>query len=143
MAPLRTGDGFVDVVVTAVASTTPVASDAEDTWKLLLEARSGIRVLDKPFVAEFDSPVRIGGQLVETFDEQLDRVERRRTSYMQKMSTVLSRRVWSNAGLPEVDTRRLVVSIGLALGSTEEIPVQHDAWREKGLRAVSPLTVQM
>jgi 3-oxoacyl-[acyl-carrier-protein] synthase II/beta-ketoacyl ACP synthase len=36
-----------------------------------------------------------------------------------------------------------VVSIGLALGSTEEIPVQHDAWREKGLRAVSPLTVQM
>jgi meromycolic acid 3-oxoacyl-[acyl-carrier protein] synthase II len=143
MAPLRTGDGFVDVVVTAVASTTPVASDAEDTWKLLLEARSGIRVLDKPFVAEFDSPVRIGGQLVETFDEQLDRVERRRTSYMQKMSTVLSRRVWSNAGSPEVDTRRLVVSIGLALGSTEEIPVQHDAWREKGLRAVSPLTVQM
>jgi 3-oxoacyl-[acyl-carrier-protein] synthase II/beta-ketoacyl ACP synthase len=143
MAPLRTGDGFVDVVVTAVASTTPVASDAEDTWKLLLEGRSGIRVLDRPFVAEFDSPVRIGGQLVETFDEQLDRVERRRTSYMQKMSTVLSRRLWSNAGSPEVDTRRLVVSIGLALGSTEEIPVQHDAWREKGLRAVSPLTVQM
>jgi 3-oxoacyl-[acyl-carrier-protein] synthase II/beta-ketoacyl ACP synthase len=62
---------------------------------------------------------------------------------MQKMSTVLSRRLWSQAGSPEVDTRRLVVSIGLALGSTEEIPVQHDAWREKGLRAVSPLTVQM
>lgn len=143
MAPLRTGDGFPDVVVTAVASTTPVASDAEDTWKLLLEGRSGIRELDKPFVAEFDSPVRIGGQLVETFDEQLDRVERRRTSYMQKMSTVLSRRLWSTAGSPEVDTRRLVVSIGLALGSTEEIPIQHDAWREKGLRAVSPLTVQM
>jgi beta-ketoacyl ACP synthase len=35
------------------------------------------------------------------------------------------------------------VSIGLALGSTEEIPIQYDAWREKGLRAVSPLTVQM
>jgi beta-ketoacyl ACP synthase len=87
--------------------------------------------------------VRIGGQLVETFDEQLDRMERRRTSYMQKMSTVLGRRVWGNAGSPEVDTRRLLVSIGLALGSTEEIPGQHDLWREKGLRAVSLLTVQM
>jgi beta-ketoacyl ACP synthase len=143
MAPLRTGDGFADVVVTAIASTTPVAPDAEHTWKLLLEGRSGIRTLDRPFVDEFQMPVRIGGQLVETFDEHLDRVERRRTSYMQKMSTVLGRRLWEIAGSPEVDTKRLLVSIGLALGSTEEIPVQYDAWREKGLRAVSPLAVQM
>jgi beta-ketoacyl ACP synthase len=143
MAALRTGDGFPDVVVTAVASTTPIAPDAEDTWKLLLEGRSGIRTLDRPFVDEFDMPVRIGGQLVESFDEHLSRVEQRRTSYMQKMSTVLGRRLWEAAGSPEVDRRRLVVSVGLALGSTEEIPIQHDAWREKGLRAVSPLTVQM
>jgi meromycolic acid 3-oxoacyl-[acyl-carrier protein] synthase II len=143
MATLRTGDGFADVVVTAVASTTPLAPGAEQTWHLLLEGRSGIRALDKPFVSEFKMPVRIGGQLVESFDEQLSRVEQRRTSYMQKMSTVLSRRLWADAGSPEVDTRRLAVSIGLALGSTEEIPVQHDAWEQKGLRAVSPLTVQM
>src|SRR5215217_975881 len=143
MSQLRTGEGFTDVVVTAIASTTPVAPDAEDAWKLLLEGRSGIRPLDRLFVDEFQMPVCIGGQLVETFDEHLDRVERRRTSYMQKMSTVLGRRLWEIAGSPEVDTKRLLVSIGLALGSTEEIPVQHDAWREKGLRAVSPLTIQM
>ena len=65
MAALRTGDGFADVVVTAIASTTSLAPDAEDTWQLLLEGRSGIRELDKPFVGEFESPVRIGGQLVE------------------------------------------------------------------------------
>jgi beta-ketoacyl ACP synthase len=143
MAALTTGDGLPDVVVTAVASTGPVARDAEDAWQGLLEGRSGIRTLDTAFVREFDSPVRIGGQLLENFDEQLDRIERRRTSYMQKMSTLLGRRLWANAGSPEIDTKRLVVSIGLALGSTEQIPVQHDAWREKGLRAVSPLTVQM
>jgi beta-ketoacyl ACP synthase len=143
MAALTTGNGFADVVVTAVASTTALAPDAEDTWQHLLEGRSGIRELGKPFVAEFDSPVRIGAELLEDFDEQLDRVERRRTSYMQKMSTVLGRRLWASAGSPEIDTKRLLVSVGLALGSTEEIPVQHDAWREKGLRAVSPLTVQM
>jgi meromycolic acid 3-oxoacyl-[acyl-carrier protein] synthase II len=143
MVALTTGDGFADVVVTAVASTTSLAPDAEDTWQKLLEGQSGIRVLDKPFVEEFESPVRIGGQLLENFDEHLDRVERRRTSYMQKMSTVLGRRLWANAGSPEIDTKRLLVSVGLALGSTQEIPIQHDAWREKGLRAVSPLTVQM
>jgi beta-ketoacyl ACP synthase len=140
---LRTGDGFADVVVTAVVSTTSLASNAEETWQLLLEGRSGIHELDYPFVAEFKSPVRIGGPLQENFDEHLNRVELRRLSYMQKMSLVLGRRLWDTAGTPEIDTRRLTVSIGLALGITDEIRQQYDAWQEKGLRAVSPLAVQM
>ncbi|HET7665101.1 MAG TPA: beta-ketoacyl synthase N-terminal-like domain-containing protein, partial [Mycobacterium sp.] len=143
MAPLRTGDGLADVVVTAVASTTSLAPDAETTWQLLLEGHSGIRELDKSFVAEFNSPVRIGGPLQESFDEHLSRVELRRLAFMQKMSLVLGRRLWENAGSPDIDAKRLLISIGLALGSTEEIPVQYDAWKEKGLRAVSPLAVQM
>ena len=143
MAALTTGDGFDDVVVTAVASTTPLAPDAEDTWQQLLEGQSGIRVLDRPFIGDFESPVLIGGQLVETFDEQLNRVEKRRLSYMQQMSTLLGRRLWAQAGSPEIDTTRLLVSIGLALGSTEEFIRQYDDWRVRGLRAVSPLAVQM
>jgi 3-oxoacyl-[acyl-carrier-protein] synthase II/beta-ketoacyl ACP synthase len=143
MTPLRTGDGFPNVVVTAVAATTSLAPDAEQTWQLLLEGRSGIRELDFPFLAEFDSPVRIGGPLQENFDEQLTRIELRRLSNMQKMSVVLGRRLWESAGTPEIDTRRLMVSIGIAMGVTEEIRAQHDAWKEKGLRSVSPLAVQM
>jgi beta-ketoacyl ACP synthase len=143
MAPLRTGDGFADVVVTAVASTTSLAPDAEQTWQFLLEGESGVRELDKPFVSEFKSPVRIGGSLRESFDEHLSRVELRRLAFMQKMSLVLGRRLWRTAGAPDVDARRLMVSIGLALGSTEEIAVAYGLWREKGLRAVSPLAVQM
>lgn len=143
MGALGTGDAFPDIVVTAFVSTTALATDAEETWQLLQQGRSGIRTLDKWFITEFDSPVRIGGPILEDLDEQLGRVERRRTSYMQKMSTILSRRLWEAAGTPEIDTRRLAVSVGLALGSTEEIPLQHDLWRQKGLRAVSPLTIQM
>jgi 3-oxoacyl-[acyl-carrier-protein] synthase II/beta-ketoacyl ACP synthase len=143
MASLRTGDGFPDVVVTAVASTTSLGPDAEKTWRALLDGQSGIRELDKAFVGEFDSPVRIGGPLQENFDEHLSRVELRRLAYMQKMSLVLGRRLWEHAGTPDVDTRRLMIAMGLALGSTEEIPSQYDSWKEKGLRAVSPLAVQM
>src|SRR5687767_1380617 len=102
MAALTTGDGLDDVVVTAVASTTSLAPDAEETWQLLLEGQSGIRLLDRPFIGDFQSPVRIGGQLMETFDEQLNRVEKRRLSYMQQMSTLLSRRLWAQAGSPEI-----------------------------------------
>lgn len=143
MAALCTGAGLVDVVVTAMTSTTALACDAEDTWQQLLEGGSGIRPLDKWFTREYDSPVRIGGPLREDFDEHLNRVELRRLSYLGKMATVLGRRLWDEAGAPEVDTNRLTVSIGLALGTTEEIAVQYGDWEKRGLRAMSPLAVQM
>ena len=143
MAPLTTGNGPPDVVVTGIAMTTALAVDTENTWKKLLDGQSGIRTLDDPFVEEYALPVRIGGHLLEDFESDLDRVEKRRLSYLQKMSTVLGRRVWQNAGSPDVDTRRLMVSIGTGLGSSEELVFAYDGLRSKGLRAVSPLVVQM
>ncbi len=143
MAPLTTGNGLPDVVVTGIAMTTALAVDAENTWKKLLDGQSGIRTLEDPFVEEYALPVRIGGHLLEDFESDLGRVEKRRLSYLQKMSTVLGRRVWQNAGAPDVDTRRLMVSIGTGLGSSEELVYAYDGLRSRGLRAVSPLVVQM
>lgn len=142
MTELVTGKAFPNVVVTGVAMTTALAPDAETTWKLLLDSQSGIRLLEDPFVEEFDLPVRIGGHLVEEFDSQLTRIELRRTGYLQRMSTVLGRRVWENAGSPEVDTNRLAVSIGTGLGSSEEMVFSYDDMRARGMKAVSPLGVQ-
>jgi beta-ketoacyl ACP synthase len=142
MTELVTGKAFPNVVVTGIAMTTALAPDAENTWKLLLDSQSGIRLLDDPFVEEFNLPVRIGGHLVEEFDHQLTRIELRRTGYLQRMSTILGRRVWENAGSPEVDTNRLAVSIGTGLGSSEEMVFSYDDMRARGMRAVSPLGVQ-
>ncbi|OBI81358.1 3-oxoacyl-ACP synthase KasB [Mycobacterium sp. 1245805.9] len=142
MTELVTGKALPNVVVTGVAMTTALATDAENTWKLLLDSQSGIRTLDDPFVEEFDLPVRIGGHLLEEFDTQLTRVELRRMGYLQKMSTVLSRRLWENAGNPEFDTNRLAVSIGTGLGSAEELVFSYDDMRARGMKAVSPLAVQ-
>nr|WP_090341489.1 3-oxoacyl-ACP synthase KasB [Mycolicibacterium malmesburyense]CRL71431.1 3-oxoacyl-(acyl carrier protein) synthase II [Mycolicibacterium malmesburyense] len=142
-AALSTGAGFPNVVVTGIAMTTALATSADDTFKKLLDGQSGIRKLEDPFVEEYDLPVRIGGHLLEDFDHELTRVELRRLSYLQKMSTVLGRRVWENAGTPEVDPKRLMVSIGTGMGSTEELVFSYDKMRSKGLKAVSPLAVQM
>jgi beta-ketoacyl ACP synthase len=131
------------VVVTGIAMTTSLATDAESTWKKLLDGQSGIRTLDDPFIEQYQLPVRIGGHLLEDFEDDLTRVEKRRLSYLQKMSTVLGRRVWDSAGKPDVDPRRLMVSIGTGMGSTEELLFAYDGMRERGLRAVSPLVVQM
>ncbi|MEO6793309.1 MAG: 3-oxoacyl-ACP synthase KasB [Mycobacterium sp.] len=145
MSTLATGTGLPNVVVTGFTMTTALAADAEDTWQRLLDGQSGIRMLTDSFIEEYDLPVRIGGHLVETpesFDEGLTRTELRRLSYLQKLSTVLSRRVWEQVGSPDVDTRRLLVSIGTGMGSSEELVYAYDAMRERGFRAVSPLTVQ-
>jgi beta-ketoacyl ACP synthase len=140
---LATGNGFPNIVVTGTAMTTALATDVETTWKLLLDGQSGIRTLDDPFVEEYNLPVRIGGHLLEEFDSQLDRVENRRMGYLQKMATVLNRRVWENVGSPEIDTNRLLVSVGTGLGSSEELIFAYDGMRAKGMKAVSPLAVQM
>ena len=142
MAQLTTGNGLPSVVVTGIAMTTALATDAENTWKKLLDGQSGIRKLDDPFVEEYDLPVRIGGHLLEDFESELNKVELRRMSYLQRMATVVGRRAWQNAGSPEVDTRRLAVSVGTGMGSSEELLFAYDAMRTKGLRAVSPLVVQ-
>jgi beta-ketoacyl ACP synthase len=143
MALLTTGSGLPDVVVTGFAMTTALATDAESTWKALLDGQSGIRKLEDPFVEEFDLPVRIGGHLLEDFDSEMTKVELRRLSYLQKMSTVLSRRAWKDAGSPEVDPRRLMVSIGTGMGSSEQLLYAYEALKAKGMRGVSPLAVQM
>jgi beta-ketoacyl ACP synthase len=142
MAQLTTGHGLPSVVVTGIAMTTSLATDAENTWKKLLDGQSGIRRLEDPFVEEYDLPVRIGGHLLEDFESELDKVELRRMSYLQRMASVVGRRVWQNAGSPEVDKRRLMVSVGTGMGSSEELLFAYDAMRVKGLRAVSPLVVQ-
>jgi beta-ketoacyl ACP synthase len=142
MARLSTGNGLPDVVVTGIAMTTALATDADSTWKKVLDKQSGIRELDDPFVEEFDLPVRIGGRLLEDFDHELTRVELRRLLHLQKMSTVVGRRVWAHAGSPEVDTNRLMVSIGTGMGSTEEFVRVHDEIRERGIRAISAFGVQ-
>lgn len=142
MTRFATGNGFPDVVVTGVAMTTALATDAESTWKMLLDGQSGIRRLTDPFVEQYDLPVRIGGHLLEDFDHELTRVELRRLSYLQKMSTVLGRRVWTNADTPEPDPRRLMVCIGTGMGSTEELVWGYQGLVDRGMRGVSPLGVQ-
>jgi beta-ketoacyl ACP synthase len=142
MAQWSTGNGLPDVVVTGIAMTTALATDADSTWKKLLDKQSGIRTLDDPFIDQFDLPVRIGGHLLEDFDHELTRVELRRFLRLQKMSTVVGRRVWASAGTPEVDTNRLMVSIGTGMGSTDEFVVVNDEIRKRGIRAISPLGVQ-
>jgi len=132
-----------DVVITGAAMTNAVATQAEATWAALMDGRSGIRELAAPFAVDLDLPVKIGGEILEDFDAELSRVELRRLSYPQKMALVLSRRVWLDGGSPDVDPARLAVSVGSGFGNAEEVILGYIEMRKRGMKAISPLAVQM
>ena len=142
MANLSTGNGLPDVVVTGAAMTTALATDADTTWAKLLDGQSGIRRLEDAFIDKFALPVRIGGHLLEDFDQYLTRIELRRFLYLQKIATQVGRRLWDSVGSPEVDARRLMVSIGTGMGSTQEFIEVNDDFLKRGVRAISPVGVQ-
>ncbi len=141
--PSTNNGRFPSVVVTSLAATTSIAGDVDATWKGLLNGESGIGVLEDDFVAEYDLPVRIGGHLAVNPATLLSRVECRRLSYVEQLSTVLGREVWKNAGSPEVDPLRLAVSIGTGLGGGDSLIDANDKMKSGGYRKVSPLAVQM
>ncbi|ONM49532.1 KasA/KasB family beta-ketoacyl-ACP synthase [Nocardia donostiensis] len=131
------------VVLTAYAATTSLADDMDETWAELLRGSTGIGALDDDFIAEYDLPVRIGGKLKTHPAAQLTRVEQRRHSYVEQLALVLSRRLWQEAGTPEVDPERLAVSIGTGLGGGDALIDAVDAMRAGGYRKVSPMSVPM
>lgn len=131
------------VVLTAYAATTSLADDMDETWSELLRGNTGIGTLDDDFVFEHDLPVRIGGTLQMRPAAQLTRVEQRRHSYVEQLALVLSRRLWLEAGAPEVDPERLAVAIGTGLGGGDALIEAVDAMRAGGYRKVSPMSVPM
>ncbi|WP_415975057.1 KasA/KasB family beta-ketoacyl-ACP synthase [Rhodococcus sp. 077-4] len=131
------------VVITGMAATTSLADTLDGTWRGLIEGRTGIGVLDAPFVEEYDLPVRIGGTLVTHPASHLTRVQQRRMSFVEQLAFVLGERVWADAGSPDVDTERLAVAVGTGLGGGESLVAAVDTLRTEGYRKVSPLSVPM
>lgn len=134
---------FPNIVVTSLAASTSVAGDVDGTWKGLLAGESGIDVLHDAFIEENDLPVKIGGHLKVSPDESLSRVELRRMSFVERLALVLGRKVWDEAGSPDVDKDRLGVVIGTGLGGGEALVDAVDKMKAGGYRKVSPFSVQM
>jgi beta-ketoacyl ACP synthase len=153
------GGQFPSVVVTAIELTTSVGVDTESTWQGLLEGRSGIRPLEGDFIGVQipDLPVRFGGQLLQDPSDEVperpDRkyagdiskqhVSKRRMSYVEQVSHVMTKRIWDKAGRPDVDPNRLAAVVGTGLGGGETLVQAVDALRDFGVRKVSPFAVQM
>ena len=106
-------------------------------------ARAGFACSGRRCRQKLNCPRAWGPRILENFDGYLNRVELRRLSYLQKVALVLSRRVWEHCGSPDVDPARLGVSIGTGYGVTQDVILAYIAMRDRGMKAISPLAVQM
>ncbi len=139
------GGDFPSVVVTSMVATTSLGVDLDSTWEKLVAGQSGIRELTDDFVTRYgELPCRIGGRLVEDPANEVSRVEARRMAYVERVSHVMSKRLWAKAGEPEVDPERLAVVIGTGQGGGDAMVDAVKAIEQSGnYRKVSPLAVSM
>lgn len=138
------GGQFPSVVVTSMVATTSLGADLDTTWENLVAGQSGIRELTDDYIDDYKLPVRIGGKLVEDPTSEVTRIEARRMAYVERMSHIMSKRLWAQAGEPEVDPERLAVVLGTGMGGADAMIDADNAIRTTGnYRKVSPLAVSM
>jgi len=127
------------VVVTGMGAMTLVGGTVAQTWKKLVEGRSGIRALDQPWAQEL--PVRVAGLVTVDPADLLSTREYRRMDRCGHLALVASREAWDQAGRPALDPDRLAVVIGSGYGGLGTVLDQIRNLDTGGPRRVSPHTL--
>jgi 3-oxoacyl-[acyl-carrier-protein] synthase II len=143
-----TASGPRRVVVTGLGAVTPLGVGVGELWRGLLDGRHGIRELDGEEFAEL--PVRVAGTVPVDPAELLPRAAARRMNRAAQFAVLAAREAWDDAGFVAGGTResgldpeRVGVSLGAILGDASVLVGGDRKLRDKGPRAVSPLTTPM
>jgi len=136
------------VVVTGLGAITPLGVGVPDLWQGLLEGRCGIRELTGE---EFTGlPVRAAGTVPVDPAGLLPRPQARRMNRAAQFGVLAAREAWRDAGFDGSGTEasglspdRVGVSVGAILGDASVLVGGDRRLRDKGPRAVSPLTTPM
>ena len=131
------------VVVTGIGATTPLAGNATESWKSLLEGKSGISTLEQEWVARHELPVTFAAQAKVLASEVLTPQEAKRLDPSSQFALISAREAWSDAGEPEVEPERLAVDFATGIGGVWTLLDAYDALNERGPRRVLPMTVPM
>jgi 3-oxoacyl-[acyl-carrier-protein] synthase II len=131
------------VVVTGIGATTPLAGTAAESWRLLLEGKSGVTTLEHEWVARHELPVAFAGQAKVDAGSVLTPQEAKRLDPSSQFAVIAAREAWADAGSPEVAPERLAVDFATGIGGVWTLLDAYDTLRERGPRRVLPMTVPM
>ncbi|MEU6217030.1 beta-ketoacyl-[acyl-carrier-protein] synthase family protein [Streptomyces sp. NPDC047022] len=148
--PRRTAHGARPrrVVVSGLGAVTPLGVGVNELWQGLLGGRCGIRELAGE---EFSGlPVRVAGTVPVDPVPLLPRPQARRMNRAALFGVLAAREAWRDAGFDTagtaaggLDPERVGVSVGAILGDASVLVGGDRALRDRGPRAVSPLTTPM
>jgi 3-oxoacyl-[acyl-carrier-protein] synthase II len=132
------------VVVTGIGAVSPVGNSAEESWKAVLEGKSGIGPLTRLDSDKF--PVKVAAE-VKDFDieEYISRKDARKMDRFTHYALASSIMAMKDANL-ELEGElalRTGVWIGSGIGGMETHEQQFLTFQEKGYRRVSPFFVPM
>jgi beta-ketoacyl-acyl-carrier-protein synthase II len=128
------------VVITGLGAVTPVGNDARSTWRAAVAGQSGVDTIQAFDPTGF--PVRIAAE-VKDFDPSgiAPPKEARRMERNVLLALAASQEAWQDAGAPEVDSERVGIVYGSAIGGVIGIADQAEVLRERGHDRVSPFFI--
>ncbi|WP_254405979.1 beta-ketoacyl synthase [Streptomyces sp. AC627_RSS907] len=145
---MRNVRSMSNVVVTGLGAITPLGVGTTSLWEGLLAGRSGIRPLTGPEFA--GHPVRIAGTVPADSAGLLPRPQARRMNRAALFAVTAAREAWRDAGFTEGGTRasgldpeRVGVCVGTIIGGAGVLVEGDRRLRDRGVRAVPPLTAPM
>jgi beta-ketoacyl-acyl-carrier-protein synthase II len=130
------------VVITGLGAVTPVGNDAPTTWRALLDGRSGIGLITSFDASAF--PIRIAGEVKGfTLDPAVDAREARRMPLYVRyaLNSVLEAVRAARLDMSKEDPEQVGVIYGTGAGGLDLIFENHEIYRERGYRRVSPTLI--
>ena len=130
------------VVITGLGAVTPVGNDVSSTWRALLAGQSGVGTITR-----FDAsamPIRIAGEVKGfALDPAIDAREARRMPLYVKyaLNAVLEATRAAQLDMEREDREQVGVIYGTGSGGLDLIFENHDVYRDKSRRRVSPTLI--
>jgi 3-oxoacyl-[acyl-carrier-protein] synthase II len=129
-------------VITGLGAVTPVGNNVEDSWRNILEGKSGIGIIDHFDTSAFAS--RIGGS-IRDFDlsPYMSPKEARKTDPFIHYGIAAAMQAIEDSGLEVTDenAERVGIAIGSGIGGLPGIEKGYDNYLKGGPRKISPFFV--
>jgi 3-oxoacyl-[acyl-carrier-protein] synthase II len=132
------------VVVTGLGVVSPLGLDVQNTWKNLIEGKSGIARVTRFDISLFAS--QIAGE-VKNFeiDQWIEKKEQKKMDPFIQYALAAGKMAMQDSGLEVTEelSERLGVIVSAGMGGLPGIEVQHDIYRERGPSRISPFFIPM
>jgi len=131
------------VVITGIGLITPLGNSAKETWRLLLEGRSGVGPITRFDASRF--PTRFAAE-VKNFDpaEFVEKKEIKKMDTFIHYALAASEYAMQDAGLTSwkgAEGERVGVVIGSGIGGFSTIEVEHQTLLKHGPKRLSPFFI--